>query len=89
MTQLTLKNLEICFNTAIKENAMFVGVAVVIGEQKTPEIIINKLENFESKLAYYKNAYNEDLTLKANQNIKIVGFSHGDVASTIVSDLLP
>lgn len=37
-----------------------------------PEIIINPKENFAAKLDYYSKAYNEDLTLKSNPNIKIV-----------------
>lgn len=39
-----------------------------------PEIIINPKENFESKLHYYSQAYNEDLTLKNNENIKIIDY---------------
>lgn len=39
-----------------------------------PEIILNPKENFENKLAYYQNAYNEDLTLKANPSIRIIHF---------------
>jgi hypothetical protein len=39
-----------------------------------PELIINHKVNFESKLNYIRNAYNEDLSLKANPDIKIVGY---------------
>jgi hypothetical protein len=31
-------------------------------------------ERTESKLNYYQQAYNEDLTLKANSNIRIIHF---------------
>ena len=53
-----------------------------------PEIIINESENFDSKLAYYKKAYNEDLTLKAFNGIKIIGFTFGDNFSEIEDDLI-
>ncbi|WP_226035718.1 hypothetical protein [Aquibacillus saliphilus] len=39
-----------------------------------PEIIINPKENFQAKLDYYAKAYDNDLTLKTNKNIKIVNF---------------
>jgi hypothetical protein len=39
-----------------------------------PEIIINPYANIPSKLAYYEQAYNDDLTLKANNNIKIIKY---------------
>ena len=39
-----------------------------------PEIIVNPKENFEMKIAYIQQAYNEDLTLKANPSIRIVDF---------------
>lgn len=36
------------------------------------EIIINPRPNFDVKVAYYKNAYNEFGILKANPNVKII-----------------
>lgn len=38
------------------------------------ELIINPKSNFDAKLHYYSEAYNEDLTLKNNGNIKIVSY---------------
>ena len=46
-----------------------------------PEIIINPKTNFDAKLAYYKKAYNEDLTLKANPNIKIIRYDFVEAIS--------
>lgn len=54
-------------------NYMLIKVSV---EGNTPEVIINPKENFTTKLAYYEKAYNEDLTLKANPNIKIIGYAY-------------
>lgn len=36
------------------------------------EIIINPRPNFDVKVAYYKNAYNELGILKSNPNVKII-----------------
>ena len=52
------------------------------------EIIINDNENFDKKLSYYKNSYNQDLTLKTFSGIKIVGFTYGDSFETIEKDLI-
>lgn len=48
-----------------------------------PEAIINPKENFEIKMAYYKSAYNEDLTLKANTDIKIIDFEYLKEINTV------
>lgn len=39
-----------------------------------PEIIINPYANIPSKLAYYENAYDDELNLKANNTIKIIKY---------------
>lgn len=57
-----------------KEEATHVIVVVEV-KGSAPEIIINPKENFEKKREYYKNAYAEDLTLRVNQDIKIVGYN--------------
>lgn len=47
-------------------------------EDNEPEIIINPKANFKAKLTYYAKAYNNDLTLKANPDIKIVKYDMVD-----------
>lgn len=59
--------------SAKKHNYM--GVAVQIEDVDAPEIIIISKVNFESKAAYYQNAYDENLRLKANPKIRIIGYS--------------
>jgi len=76
--ELTLTNLENCFKEAIRRDANFIGVAVEMQGFLRPEIIINERANFESKLEYYKKAYNQDLTLKTFSGIKIIGFACGN-----------
>jgi len=77
--ELTIKQFEECFNNAIKFNAFFVEICTEMRGVKESRIILNPSENFENELAWYKKAYNENLTLKALDEIKIVGFGYGSV----------
>lgn len=70
---LTLTELERIFDLANQLGINYIGVKIQMQGFDEPEIIINPKENFESKLAYYKKAYNEDLTLKTFNGIKIIG----------------
>ena len=85
---LTLKNLEICFESAKKLNAKYVALLIKIADNEYPEIIINERANFDFKLSYYKEAYNNDLTLKSYDKIKILGFTYANSFSAIEEDLI-
>lgn len=76
----TLKDLEEVFNTVY----IYVGVAVKLPNLEQPEIIINPIENYKEKIKYYKNAYTDDLKLKANNEIEIVGAYASDYPEDIV-----
>lgn len=82
------ENLEKCFYEAGKQDKKYVGVKIQMQGFLKPEIIINENENFDSKLDYYKKAYNEDLTLKTFNGIRIVGFTYGDSFKDIEEDLM-
>ena len=87
--KMKLNNLVNCFESAIKNNAIYVAVKIEMYGFEESEIIINPKANFEQKLKYYINAYNEDLTLKnAPDKIKIVGFTYGNCLQNIGADLL-
>lgn len=73
----SISKLEKCFNVAKETNQKFVGVLIQMKGFEKPELIINESENFETKLEYYKKAYNEDLTLKTFNGIKIIGYAFG------------
>jgi hypothetical protein len=74
MNEMTLEGLLRLGNSHYaKHDARFMIVEVEV-EGASPEIIINPKENFEAKLNYYAKAYNEDLTLKTNPNIRIVRY---------------
>lgn len=85
---LTIQNLINTFNSAKELKQKYVAVKIQVENSKSEEIIINPIENFDKKLEYYKKAYNEDLTLKANTNIKITGFTFRDNFGEIEKDLL-
>lgn len=86
--KLTIDNLEKCFYAASKDDKKYVGVLIQMEGFPRPEIIINENENFDSKFAYYKKAYNEDLTLKTFSGIKIIGFTYGDSFAELERDLV-
>ena len=79
----TLKDLENSFNSAKEGNFKYIGVLISMQGFEKSELIINRKENFDTKLAYYKNAYNNDLTLKTFNGIKIVDFAYGNNLDTI------
>lgn len=79
--------LEKCFKAAMDLDVKFIAVKILKDEQEKPEVIINQQKNFESKLAYYTEAYNEDLTLKTYSGIRIVGFAFGNSFSEIQAKL--
>lgn len=88
MKELTIDNLEKCFHEASQKDKKYVGVLIQMQGFPKPEIIINENENFDAKFAYYQKAYNEDLTLKTFNGIKIIGFTYGDSFESLEKDLV-
>lgn len=85
---LTMHNLELCFEEAKKGKWDYVGIRVEMEGFPKTEIIINRSENYDAKMTYYKKAYNDDLTLKANNGIKITGFTYANRFCDIEEDLV-
>lgn len=85
---LTMKNLESCFEDAKRLGYEYVAVKIDMRGFKKPEIIINKKENFDDKLDYYKNTYDDNLVLKSFNGIRITGFIYADTFEDIEDDLL-
>lgn len=56
---------------ALQEKDSYVGVAIETKGMEGAEYIINPKCNLVQKLRYYDRAYNDDLTLKANNDIRI------------------
>lgn len=78
-----MDDLQKCFNEASHQDKKYVAVQVEMQGFEKPEIIINENANFDEKAAYYANAYNDDLTLKTFNVIKIVGCAYGNSFSDI------
>ena len=68
----TMTELENIFQEAKKKDAKYVMVKIAMQGFEKPEVIVNPKENIDSKLAYYKKAYKEDLHLKTFDGIQIV-----------------
>ena len=85
--ELTIKNLEYCFNKALNHNAKYLGIKVQLEDKSYSEVIINERKNFGFKWGYYAETYNEDLTHKHNEKIKIIGFTYGNTFEEIERDL--
>lgn len=83
----TLEELERCYNEALNEGAEYVAVQIRIDGFSSDELIINDKYNIDSKLAYYKRTYNEDLEHKWNPRIRIVDFAYGYSFSGIIRQL--
>lgn len=83
-----LKNLEECFMAAIKNGFKYIGVKIQMQGFEECEIIINPIKNAVNKLEYYKKSYNDNLTLKSFDGIKIIGFTHGNTFEEIEEDLI-
>lgn len=68
---MTMKDLVDVFNECKKYN---LPICVILKLPDTPsnELIINPPDNFEKKLDYYKDIYDENLVNKNNSEIKIV-----------------
>ena len=84
---LTIKNLENCFETAIKMGYLYVAVKIDMQGYNVPEIVINSRENFDAKLDYYRKAYDENLVFKNYPSIRIIGFTMADTFEDREEDL--
>ena len=74
----TLTQLNKEFEIATRLKCSSIAVLIQMKDFEKPELIINENANFNKKLEYYNRAYNEDLTLKACKDIKIIGCYYGD-----------
>lgn len=59
------------FDTA-KETGMDIAVEITIPGQQTSEVIVNRYENLDNKLEFYKKAYDDDGVHCMNKDVKII-----------------
>lgn len=78
------------FEAAIKNEDDYIAIAVETHGNPEWEIIINPIENYEQKLAYYQNAYNDDLVLNTYDGIRIASMCsfNGSVDLETVNEIL-
>lgn len=67
---ITMKHLENVACEAKAEGFQLI-IEVMTPGLTVPEVIINRTENIDGKMEYYRNAYTEDLKLKNNENVYI------------------
>jgi hypothetical protein len=78
MGETSMKELERIFLRAKEIDMKYIAIIVEMPESPQPEIIINDIDNMESKLAYYKNTYDEELNHKFAKGIRILWFTFGN-----------
>lgn len=69
---MTKKQFKEVFSQAIDKKYKYIAVYVKIKQSFYPEIIINYYDNFVDKYNYYLNAYDDELKLKACNEISII-----------------
>lgn len=62
------------FECAINEGHKYVGIELTVPNSDSTEIIIIERDNFKHKSKYYAKAYFDNLELKTNNEIKILGY---------------
>lgn len=87
LRKLNINDLEECFNLAFKKGYRYVAVVIKAKNLTSEEVIINDYRNMKDKIDYYKSAYNKDLKLKNNEDIKIIDFTYGDSFTHIEMEL--
>ena len=63
---------------AYGKECKFMAIHISMPSLKIPEAIVNYKSNFEEKLKYYDEAYDDNLVMIRNENIKIVSFGFSD-----------
>lgn len=81
------KELRRIIEGALQEKTAYVGVAIETQGMEGPEYIINPKCNLAQKLKYYDHAYNDDLTLKANNGIRIKAAATGRTIAGVTMHL--
>lgn len=80
-----LKN---CFAQATQKGYKFIGLMVQLEDLTEPEIIVVQRSNFDSKLAYIQETYDNNLRSRMNENIAIIGFTYDNTFEGLEQQLL-
>lgn len=88
MKNLNKENLKRCFKSAKEQNMNYIGLLIEMPGFTMPELIINPRANFDKKLEYLLNTYDENLEHKYSKGVKIIGFTFGETCEDAEHDLL-
>jgi len=88
MIPLTMEYLTNCFRRAGELKMNYVAIVLTMEGFEGKEVIINPIENFDTKLAYYQQTYDNELHHKFAKGIRIVGFTFGDSFAEIEDDFI-
>lgn len=88
MKKLNKESLKNCFDKAKLENANFVGMFIEMPNFEKPELIVNQKENFDKKLEYLLNTYDEHLEHKYSKGVSIIKFAYGKTIEEVTNNLL-
>lgn len=84
------RSLKAVFINAKATGAKYIGVKIETEGSSEPEVIINPKGNFDTKFAYYMDAYDDELVLisaKGKKDIRITGAASGKSFDDIQSQL--
>lgn len=73
-----INELEELFKEAIRGNYNYIGIVISLEDYTDDEVVIITRSNMEKKLEFYKERYTENLTMKTNENIKIIDCYYSD-----------
>ena len=62
--KLSKATLQVAFKEAKENEHLYIGLLIETAGSKRPELIINERENFDTKLEYLKQAYDDRLRLR-------------------------
>lgn len=74
MSELSMQDLVKTAEHAKEVGAKYLAVRIQMDDFPEDELIINRLANFDAKLAYYQKTYGDDLVHKHSPSVKIIGF---------------
>lgn len=75
------------FENAIRDGNKYIGVKISLINAPEPEIIVNPASNFDAKLTYYKTAYDDNMRLHHNRDIRILGVATGNTVAAVAKML--
>jgi hypothetical protein len=85
----TMKNLIICFEYAKSHitEADYIALLIEMPEFEKPELIVDPKENYDKKLEYLQDAYDENLNHKHSKGVRIIAFASGNEIDELAEGL--